>query len=125
MSNDITLQPTSRDELPQTRPAPAAQADAKPRFEPLKPTPPKPQAETRPDPREVRRQLQEATEQLNKQMAQNKRNLSFSVDDVADKIVVTVKNQQGDVVRQIPSETALKVAYNLADLKGVLQDEKI
>jgi len=29
------------------------------------------------------------------------------------------------VVRQIPSETALKVAHNLADIKGLLQDEKI
>ena len=59
-------------------------------------------------------------------MASSKRDLSFSVDDVANKIVLTVKNSQnGEVVRQIPSETALKVAHNLANIKGLLQDEKI
>lgn len=77
------------------------------------------------DPQELRQQLQEATEQLNRQMATNKRDLSFSVDDRADKIVVTVKNASGEVVRQIPNETALRVAHNLADIKGLLEDKKI
>lgn len=124
MSNDInTQQPVPRVELPQTRPA--AQAVDKPRAEPVKVQVSQPQADKKPDPREVRRQMQEAIEQLNRQMAQNKRDLSFSVDDVANKIVLTVKNTEGEVVRQIPSETALKVAHNLADIKGLLQDEKI
>lgn len=126
MSNDInTQQPAPRVDLPQTRPAPAAQAVDKPRPEPVKAQAPQPQVEKKPDPREVRRQMEEASEQLNRQMAQSKRDLSFSVDDVANKIVLTVKNTEGDVVRQIPSETALKVAHNLADIKGLLQDEKI
>lgn len=126
MSNDInTQQPAPRVELPQTRPAPAVQAVDKPRPEAVKAQAPQPQAEKKPDLREVRRQMEEASEQLNRQMAQNKRDLSFSVDDVANKIVLTVKNTEGDVVRQIPSETALKVAHNLADIKGLLQDEKI
>jgi len=126
MSNDINPNmPAPRVDLPAARPAPATKAEEKPRAEPVKAEAPAPQAETRPDPREVRRQLEEATEQLNRQMAQNKRDLSFSVDDVADKIVVTVKDTQGEVVRQIPSETALKVAQNLANVKGLMQDEKI
>lgn len=126
MSNDINTQmPAPRVDLPATRPAPATQAEEKPRAEPVKAEAPPAQTEVRPDPREVRRQLEEATEQLNRQMAQNKRDLSFSVDDVADKIVVQVKDQQGEVVRQIPSETALKVAHNLAAVKGMLKDEKI
>lgn len=83
------------------------------------------QREPRLDPKELRRQVQEATEQLNRQMEHNKRDLSFGVDDVANKIVVTVKNHKGELVRQIPSETALKVAHNLADVKGLMQDEKI
>lgn len=79
----------------------------------------------KPDPKEVRRQMQEAADQLNHQMVSNKRDLSFSVDDKADKIVLTVKNASGEVVRQIPDETALRVTHNLDNLKGLLQDEKI
>jgi flagellar protein FlaG len=57
-------------------------------------------------------------------MAKNGRDLSFSVDDVANKVVLTVKNREGEVVRQIPSEAALRVAHNLDDMKGLLQDGK-
>ena len=77
-----------------------------------------------PDPLETRRELQEATEQLNQQMRRNSRDLSFSVDDVANKVVVTVKNREGEVVRQIPNEAALRVAHNLDNMKGLLQDGK-
>jgi len=126
MSNDInTNMQAPRMDLPVTRPEAGIKAQEKPRAEPVKTEAPPVQTEARPDPQEIRRQLQETTEQLNRQMAQSKRDLSFSVDDVADKIVVTVKNHQGEVVRQIPSEAALKVAQNLADVKGLMQDEKI
>jgi flagellar protein FlaG len=44
---------------------------------------------------------------------------------VANKVVVTVKSREsGEVVRQIPSEVALRVAHNLEDMKGLLQDGK-
>jgi uncharacterized FlaG/YvyC family protein len=46
------------------------------------------------------------------------------VDDVANKIVLTVKNKDGDVVRQIPNEVTLRVAQNLDNVKGLMQDEK-
>jgi flagellar protein FlaG len=46
------------------------------------------------------------------------------VDDVADKVVVTVKNKEGEVIRQIPSEVALRVAHNLENIKGLMKDEK-
>lgn len=123
MSNDI--QPSK---LPPA-PAPAALAAAQPTraAEAAKPQPvdaPKPAPEAKTDHRETRRAMEETSEQLNKQMQRNSRDLSFSVDDVANKIVLTVKNREGEVVRQIPSETALRVAHNLDDMKGLLQDEK-
>ncbi len=121
MSNDISP----------TRPAPApVPAAASPNVranevaQPKVATPAKPVAEPKADPQEARRTLQEATEHLNKQMQRNGRDLSFSVDDVANKVVVTVKNREGEVVRQIPSEVALRVAHNLDDIKGLLQDGK-
>ena len=58
-------------------------------------------------------------------MRRNSRDLSFRVDDVANKIVVTVKSREsGEVVRQIPSEVALRVANNLENMKGLFKDEK-
>lgn len=121
MSNDIQTNAARVTATPVATPA-AHTAEVQARSQP--PVENKPAVDTKPDPREARRTLEEATEHLNKQMTQNKRDLSFSVDDVANKIVVTVKNREGEVVRQIPSETALRVAHNLDDMKGLLQDEK-
>lgn len=76
------------------------------------------------DPQEARRSLEEASEHLNQQMARNKRDLSFSVDEVTNTVVLTVKNRVGEVVRQIPSETALRVAHNIENMKGLMEDQK-
>jgi flagellar protein FlaG len=76
------------------------------------------------DPQEARRSLEEASEHLNQQMARNKRDLSFSVDEVTNTVVLTVKNRVGEVVRQIPSETALRVAHSIENMKGLMEDQK-
>lgn len=125
MSNDINTRVNIPNvELPATAPKPVAQERARP--EPVKPTAAEVKVLQKSDPQELRRKLSEATELLNRQMASNKRDLNFSVDEVTDKVVVTVKNSQsGEVVRQIPSEAALKLAQSLDDMKGFLQDEKI
>ena len=50
--------------------------------------------------------------------------LGFSVDKVAKEVVVTVKRKEsGEIVRQIPSETVLKLAHNFEKLKGMLLDK--
>ncbi|WP_396432660.1 flagellar protein FlaG [Limnohabitans sp.] len=122
MSNDITPS-----KLPQ---APAALTSAQPAraVEAAKPSPveaPEPTPEVKVDPRETLRSLEEASEQLNKQMSRNNRDLSFSVDNVSSKVVLTVTNKEsGEVIRQIPSETALRVAHNLDNVKGLMQDKK-
>jgi flagellar protein FlaG len=121
MSNDI-----STNRLPPAAvnsPAPAEKPAEKPRAPQIDTSPAL--EEPKADPQEKRRTLEHATEQLNQQMRRNNRDLSFSVDDVADKVVVTVKNRDsGEVVRQIPSEVALRVAHNLEDMKGLMQDGK-
>jgi flagellar protein FlaG len=122
MSNDIQ---TNAARVPATPVAVPAAHTAEVQARPQPPAENKPAVENKPDPQEARRALKEATEHLNKQMTQNQRNLSFSVDDVSNKIVVTVKNtQNGEVVRQIPSEVALRVANNLENMKGLFKDEK-
>jgi flagellar protein FlaG len=122
MSNDIQTHAARVTEAPTPKPA-APSVDMQTR--PQAPVETKPVIEKRLDPQEARRTLEEATEHLNKQMSRNSRDLSFSVDDVANKVVVTVKSREsGEVVRQIPSEVALRVAHNLEDMKGLLLDGK-
>jgi len=121
MSNDITPSRLPPAAVPSTQGAkPAEEVRAKV-AEAAKPA-----VETKPkqDPLESRRSLQEASEQLNQHMRRNSRDLSFSVDDVANKVVLTVKNKEGEVVRQIPNEVALRVAHNLDNVKGLMQDGK-
>lgn len=78
------------------------------------------------DARELRRQLEEAIEQLNEQARRNGRDLNFRVDDVVDRTVITVRSKQtGEVVRQIPSETVLRVAHSIEDMKGLLLNETV
>ena len=69
----------------------------------------------------MRKKLQEAIEQLNAEMKRSNQELRFSMDNVLDMPVVTVRNSTtGDVVRQIPNETTIRVAHNVDKLKGVL-----
>ena len=121
MSNDITPSRLPPAAVPTAPAAKSAEAVRAPVVEIAKP-----EVQTQPkhNPQESRRTLEEATEHLNQQMRRNNRDLSFSVDDVANKVVVTVKNKEGDVIRQIPDEAALRVAHNLDNVKGLMQDGK-
>jgi flagellar protein FlaG len=78
------------------------------------------------DPQQRKRELSDAIERINQQMRADGRALTFSVDEKADRTVVTVKNSEtGKVVRQFPDEALLRVAHHLEDVKGLLQDERI
>ncbi len=102
-----------------SEPAPAVPAiPAAPKVQ----TPVKPQVDF--DPEEMRRDLQEAIQNLNDQLRSRSSSLSFAVDEVADRTVVTVKNlQTGEVVRQIPNEVVIRIAHNLEEMKGLLLNE--
>ena len=68
--------------------------------------------------------VREAVEEINKELFKLQSELGFSVDKVANDIVVTVKRKEsGEVVRQIPSEIVLKLAHNFEKLKGVFLDD--
>ncbi len=71
----------------------------------------------------MRKALQEAVEKLNDRMRQMSRNLAFSVDDKANRTVITVTNSTtGEVVRQIPNEIVLEVSRSIEDFKGLLHN---
>ena len=49
------------------------------------------------------------------------RNIQFQLDDDSGRMVVTVREaSSGDVIRQMPSEEALRLAENLAEMSSVL-----
>jgi len=68
--------------------------------------------------------VREAVKEINNELVKLQSELGFSVDKVAKEVVVTVKRKEsGEIVRQIPSETALKLAHNFEKLKGILLDK--
>lgn len=78
------------------------------------------------DAHEVRKNLQEAVHMLNEQMAVSKRGLGFSVDNSLETPIVTVRSAStGEVIRQIPNETVIKVAHNLDKMKGLLFNDQV
>ncbi|MFK0090816.1 flagellar protein FlaG [Pseudomonas sp. NPDC090755] len=55
----------------------------------------------------------------------SQRKLDFSIDDSTGRVVVKViATESGDVIRQIPSETALKLAQSLSEAGSLLFDGK-
>lgn len=83
-------------------------------------------ADQRPDTGASRQELQETIDRLNEQLRKSNYNLSFSMHQASRHVVVKVRDtQSGEVIRQIPSETVLRFAEQMHDLKGLLKDEKI
>ena len=87
---------------------------------------PEPVKAQRIDPQEMHRQLQEAVQELNKQMDHTGRSLGFSIDDTLGRSIVKVVNKDtGELVRQIPSEDVVRVAHSIESLKGLLYSKSI
>ncbi len=78
------------------------------------------------DPASLREKLEEATESLTQHFQnQLQSNLQFAVDDESGELVVRlVDADNGDVLRQIPSEDALKLARNLREGSVQLLEER-
>ncbi|MCU1752503.1 flagellar protein FlaG [Pseudomonas sp. 6D_7.1_Bac1] len=69
--------------------------------------------------------LKAAVQEIEKFVQSIKRNLEFSIDEGSGKVVVKViATATGEVVRQIPSEEALKLADSLNTASNVLFDAK-
>jgi flagellar protein FlaG len=127
MSSEVTLQGTMRSS---PRPAAAEQPpvavasnDPAPLKQAVKPVE-KPVIDF--DPKESQRKLSEAIAHLNEMMRSNGTNLNFSRDEALNQVVITVKSTEtGQVIRQIPDETFLKIAHNIESLKGLLHNEEI
>ena len=72
-----------------------------------------------------KRNLEEAVSRLREQAQSVQRNLEFSVDDASGETVVkVVASDTGEVIRQIPSEVALKLAESLKEAGNLLFSER-
>jgi flagellar protein FlaG len=50
--------------------------------------------------------------------------LQFTVDEITNRVVLTVSDKEsGEIIRQIPSSQVLKAAHNIEQLKGILFDD--
>jgi flagellar protein FlaG len=76
------------------------------------------------DVKELEKNLKEAIQMLNEQMKSSGRHLNFSIDQEVNRTIIRVKNSNtGELVRQIPDETVLRVAHSIEKVKGMLLDE--
>jgi flagellar protein FlaG len=72
-----------------------------------------------------RADLRDALNEVQERMDQMGTNLQFSMDKVAEDIVVKVTDKEnGELIRQIPSEDVIKLRKKLEELSGLLFDEK-
>lgn len=61
-------------------------------------------------------ELKNAVSRIEEFISRHSRQLEFSVDDDAGRLVVTVREKHtGEIIRQIPPEEVLSVAANIAD----------
>lgn len=74
------------------------------------------QQQTRkPEPSPTADALQAAVKQIDSYLKGSQRTLQFSVDDATGVTVVSVKDSNGDVIRQIPNEDVLRLARSLGE----------
>ncbi|BFO05407.1 flagellar protein FlaG [Pseudomonas guariconensis] len=70
--------------------------------------------------------VKHAVSEIEKFLKESQRNLEFSTDEESGKIVVKViASETGELIRQLPSEEALRIAHSLSDVKSVLFDAKV
>jgi flagellar protein FlaG len=70
--------------------------------------------------------LKAAVQEIEKFVQSVRRNLEFSIDEASGKVVVKViASETGEVVRQLPSAEALKIADSLQNAHSLLFDAKV
>jgi flagellar protein FlaG len=78
------------------------------------------------EPGEKSEELEAAVKQMEQFFQSVHRNLEFSIDDKSGKVVVKViATETGEVVRQLPSAEALKLADSLKNANSLLFDAKV
>ena len=71
-----------------------------------------------------RENVEEAVEDINDFFQTMQNSVQFSLDEQGERMVVQIKDSDGKVLKQIPSEQALELARRLDEVKGLLLEEK-
>ncbi|MNP52950.1 flagellar protein FlaG [compost metagenome] len=104
-------------------PAPAVQSGLAVGAAPSAPVPTVQEADKGKKPE--RAELEQAVSDIQTFVQSIHRQLEFSIDDTTGIVVVKViASQSGEVVRQLPSEAALKLAQSLSDASSLLFDAR-
>jgi flagellar protein FlaG len=74
----------------------------------------------KPEPVTNKEQLQAAVQQIQKYITDSQRTLEFHIDESSGTPVVTVRDSNGDLIRQIPNAETLHIAQMLKD-HGAIQ----
>ena len=70
--------------------------------------------------------VKNALKDIEKFLASSRRNLEFSTDEESGRIVVKViASETGELIRQLPSEEALRIAHSLSDVNSLLFNAKV
>jgi len=78
------------------------------------------------DNEKMKKNLDQAINQLNEVMRDGGRNITFSMDEDRGTPIILVKKQDtGEVIRQIPNEVVIKVGHSLDAIKGILLNKQI
>ena len=69
--------------------------------------------------------IREKVAELEKALPKTSNSLSFSVDEVLNRPVITVVDRKsGEIVRTLPSEEVLRVVHNVDKMKGILFEDE-
>ncbi|MCF6201897.1 MAG: flagellar protein FlaG [Hydrogenimonas sp.] len=83
------------------------------------------QAGEKADTQKLKKELQEITDQLNKEMNPLNTSIRFGFDDSLEELYVSVIDTSSDqVIRKIPSEEAMRLAAKMRELVGMIFDKK-
>ncbi len=83
------------------------------------------QVEEKADTQKLKKQLQEITDQLNKEMNPLNTSIRFGFDDSVEELYVSVIDTSNDqIIRKIPSEEAMRLAAKMRELVGMIFDKK-
>ena len=83
------------------------------------------ETEQKADTEKLKKQLQEITDKLNKEMNPLKTSIRFGFDDKIEELYISViDTSNNQEIRKIPSEEAMRLAAKMRELVGMIFDKK-
>jgi len=92
------------------------------------PTAPKTEAPAKSLQKETRsaEEIRKDLNAINEQLKTMNRSIQFSIDDKSNEVVVKIVDRDtGEVVRQIPPESVVKLRDSMADMAGLIVEKKV